>query len=272
MTRLPTRNHFRRALTHHPLHSGAICIGLYCPYAKFPRTSAALDVDVRYSDVGIEPLVSLAHRHPEGLDLAGIVCNGERRYTTRDGIFSVLAGAYDHQPAQTGERHHTRDIRRLCLDTQSHVSRAVGSTLGLGHQPRHADPTCAGAAIHSAHTACTSSSGGACPAGAVRPGLCSILPASKPLVGAQKVNHPLSGVRASRDIDVFPVDRVKAKDCILPIPRMPVLGANFDATNRKYWPGAAEFAGSAAIDPIRASVTACFPTVKLRRILKAPSS
>jgi hypothetical protein len=96
MTRLPRRSHFRCALTHHPLHSGAIRIGLYCLHAKFPRTSAALDVDVRYSDVGIEPLVSLVHRHSEALDLAGIVCDGERRYSTHDGIFSVLAGAHDH--------------------------------------------------------------------------------------------------------------------------------------------------------------------------------
>jgi hypothetical protein len=60
-----------------------------------------LDVDVRYSHVGIEPLVSLANRHSEALELAGIVCDVERRHSTRDGIFSVLAGAYDHQPAQT---------------------------------------------------------------------------------------------------------------------------------------------------------------------------
>ena len=179
-------------LTHHPLHSGGIRIGLYCPGAKFPRTSAALDVDVRHSDVGIEPLVSLAHRHSEALELAGIVCDAERRYSTRDGICSVLAGAYDHQSLQTGARKHTRDIRRLCLDTQSHVPRAVGSTPGLGYQSRHADPTCAGAAIHSAHTACTNSSGGAGPASAIRRGLCSILSACKPLVGAQKV-CPLLG-------------------------------------------------------------------------------
>jgi hypothetical protein len=180
------------------LHSGAIRIGLYCLHAKFARTSAALDVDVRYSDVGIEPLVSVAHRDSEALDLAGIVGDGERRYSTVDGIFSVLAGAHHHQPPQTGERNQTRDIRRLCLDTQSHVPRAVGSTPGLGHQSRHADPTCAGAAIHSAHTACTNSSGGACPASSIRRGLCSILPACKPLVGAQKINHPLSGVPAAR--------------------------------------------------------------------------
>jgi hypothetical protein len=201
-------NHFRRALTHHPLHSGAIRIGLYSLHAKFSRTSAALDVDLRYNDVGTEPLVSLAHRHSEALELAGIVCDGERRYSTRDGIFSVLAGAHDHQPAQTGERNHTRDIRCLCLDTQSHVPRAVGPTVGLGHQARHADPTCAGAAIRSAHTACTNSCGGACPASALRPGLYSILPARKPLVRAQKVNHPLSGVPASRMATVYQSPRM----------------------------------------------------------------
>jgi hypothetical protein len=174
----------RRALTRHPLHSGAIRIGLYCLHAKFPRTSTALDVRVRYSHVGIEPLASLANRHSGALALAGIVCDVERRHSTCDGIFSVLAGAYDHQPAQTGERNQTRDIRRLCLDTQPHVPRTVGSTLGLGHQSRHADPTCAGAAIYSAHTVRANPSGGACPASAIRRGLCSILPACKPLVGA----------------------------------------------------------------------------------------
>ena len=177
---------------YHPLLSGAIRVGLYCLYAKFPHTSAALDVDIRNGDVGIEPLVSLAHRHSGALELAGSVCDVERRHSTRDGIFSVLAGAYDHQPTQAGERNDTRDIRRLCLDTQSHVPRAVGSTLGLGRQPRHADPHCAGTSIHPAHMACTSSSGGACATSAIRPGLCSILPTCQPLVGAQKVSRPLS--------------------------------------------------------------------------------
>ncbi len=172
----------------------AIRLGLYCLHAKSPATSAALDVDVRCSDVGTEPLVSLAHRRSEALELAGIVLDGERRHNTHDGMFSVLAGAYDDQPSETGECNHTRDIRRLCLDTQSHVPRAVGSTLGLGHQAGYTDPPRAGAAIHSAHTTCTSSSGGGCPANAIRPGLCRVLPACKPLVG-QKVSRPLSGGR-----------------------------------------------------------------------------
>ena len=79
------RNSARADLSSAPF--GAIRIGLYCLHAKFPRTSAALDVDIRYSHVGIEPLVSLAHRHSEALELGGIVCDGERRYSTRDGIF-----------------------------------------------------------------------------------------------------------------------------------------------------------------------------------------
>ncbi len=164
-------------------------------HAKSPATSAALDVAVRCSDVGIEPLVSLAHHHSEALGLAGIMLDGERRHSTRDGMCSILAGAYDDQPSKTGECNHTRDIRCLCLYTQSHVSRAVGSTLGLGPEARHIDPTCAGAAIHSAHTTCSSSSGGACLASAIRPGLCSILPACKPLVRPQKASHPLNGGR-----------------------------------------------------------------------------
>jgi hypothetical protein len=75
-----------------------IRMGLYWLGAKLPRTSAGLDVDVRRSDVGIEPLVSLAHRRSEALELDGIVCDAERRHSARDGIFSVLAGAYHHQP------------------------------------------------------------------------------------------------------------------------------------------------------------------------------
>jgi hypothetical protein len=196
-----------------------IRIGLYCLHAKSNRTSASLDVDVRCGDVGIEPLVSLAHRHPAALELAWIVSDGERRYSTRDGVFSVLAGAYDHQPSQTGERHHARDIRGLCLDTQSHVPRPVGSTSGLGRQAGYTDPACAGAAIHSAHTASTSSPGGARPASAIRPGLCSILPACKPLVGAQRVNRPLSGVAAGGDITSSNGNRTRSPIRVFSRPR-----------------------------------------------------
>jgi hypothetical protein len=105
-------------------------MGLYWLHAIFPRASTDLDVDVRCGDVGIEPLLSRALGHSEPLELAGTVCDGERRCRTRDGIFSVLAGSYDHQPTQTGEHNHTRDNRRLCLDTQSHVPQRVNRWLG----------------------------------------------------------------------------------------------------------------------------------------------
>src|ERR1700744_3515627 len=70
-------------------HSGAVPIGLYSRHAKSPHTSAALDVHIRYGDVGIEPLVSPADRHSEALELAGIVSDVERCCGAHDGIFSV---------------------------------------------------------------------------------------------------------------------------------------------------------------------------------------
>ena len=67
----------------------------YCLNAKFSCPSAALDVDIRRSDVGIESLVAVAHCYPQTLELRGMVCDGDRPYSTHRGVHAVSAGAHD---------------------------------------------------------------------------------------------------------------------------------------------------------------------------------